>query len=76
MKNPHALLQTGKLCYTKAMEQKDQKRCKLKNRIAGTAAGAVAAASLTVGALFGAPEELLNVENGGDEPESRRPSSP
>lgn len=49
------------------MEQKPDGLEKLKKRLLGTAAGAVAATSLAAGALFDSPAELLAAENEADE---------
>lgn len=53
------------------MENTEESRRKLKNKIVGAAAGAFTAVSLAVGALFGAPQEIMQVDNDGDDAESQ-----
>lgn len=54
-------------CYTVPMEDTNEAKRKLKNRIVGTAASAFTAVSLAVGALFPSPQEIMHAENDGDD---------
>ena len=52
------------------MKQPMDRSRKVKNRVLGTAASAFTAASLAVGALFGAPAEIMQVDNDDDDAEA------
>ena len=53
------------------MENQDKSGRKLKNRILGIGASAFTAASLAIGALFSSPQEIMQIDNDGDDAETQ-----
>lgn len=60
-----------RLCYYFPMKNQNFSPDKRKKRLLGAAASAFTAASIAIGALFSAPQEILSLDNGEDDAETQ-----